>query len=187
MRHIEFYRRLMPVLLISGVLLLVAGGCRKKTAPPPPKPEPAPATTGNTAREGGGHDNAEIEWVTDWDKAKQTAQQQNKDLLIDFSGSDWCGWCKRLDAEVFKKPEFAAAGKDFVFVLIDFPSDKSKQSDELQAQNKKLAEEFKVKGFPTIFLTGSDGKPYAQTGYQEGGPAAYLEHLEELKKQKTAP
>lgn len=158
---------------LLGVFILLPSGCDKKTN----------AQVSPTAVGGGQADEA-IVWLTDWEKAKQTAAAQNKDLLIDFAGSDWCGWCKKLDAEVFKKPEFAPAADDFVFVLVDFPNDKSRQSAELQQQNEQLAKEFEVKYFPTVYLAGADGKPYAKTGYVDGGPKAYLEHLEELKNQK---
>lgn len=73
------------------------------------------------------------------------------------------------------------AGKDFVLVLIDFPSDKSGQSAHIQQQNKQLEKQFKIEGFPTVFLTDADGRPYAQTGYLEGGVQTYLEHLGQLK------
>lgn len=164
-------------------LVLPLSGCRKKTTPPAAQKPTAEASESgaNSAQAGGGH----IDWMTDWDKAKQTAQAEGKDLLIDFSGSDWCYWCKKLDAEVFMHSAFIdTAVKDFVFVLVDFPRDKSNQSETVQKQNERLSEEFGVQGFPTVYLAGPDGKPYAQTGYLEGGPAAYLAHLEELKKQK---
>jgi thioredoxin-related protein len=165
-------------ILLSAVLIafvLLPAGCDKKANT---------QTVAASAAAGGGHQDSGIEWLTDWEKAKQTAAAENKDLLIDFSGSDWCGWCKKLDAEVFTKPEFAAVSEDFILVLVDFPNDKSGQSEQLQQQNERLSKEFELEYFPTIFLADSEGKPYAKTGYVEGGPKAYLQHLEELKKQK---
>lgn len=161
------------------LFILLSTGCDKKTN--------VQVEVAADPAAGGGHAEGRIEWVTDWEKAKRTAAAENKDLLIDFAGSDWCYWCKKLDSEVFTKPEFAAAANDFVFVLVDFPNDKSGQSAALQEQNDQLGREFGVRGFPTIFLAGADGTPYAQTGYRDGGPAAYLEHLEDLKKQKITP
>ena len=129
-----------------------------------------------------------VEWMTDFEKAKQTAQAQGKDLMLNFAGSDWCYWCQRLDKEVFSKAEFLEkAGKDLVFVLIDFPNDTSGQSDQVQQQNEKLAEQFGVEVFPTVFLADASGKSYAKTGYLEGGVKAYLEHLKELRSQRTIP
>ena len=129
-----------------------------------------------------------VEWMTDFEKAKQTAQAQGKDLMLNFAGSDWCYWCQRLDKEVFSKTSFLEkAGKDFVFVLVDFPNDTSGQSEQVQQQNEKLMEQFGVEGFPTVFLADAGGKSYVQTGYLEGGVKAYLEHLKELRNQRTTP
>lgn len=126
-------------------------------------------------------------WVQDFAKAKEQAAKEGKDLLIDFTGSDWCIWCKRLDKEVFAEAAFAdEAPKSFVLVKLDFPSDESLVTAEIKAQNEKLKEQYAVEGFPTVFLTDAEGKPYAQTGYQKGGASKYMEHLAELKAAKTA-
>lgn len=126
-------------------------------------------------------------WLMDFEKAKALAQAQDKDLLINFAGSDWCYWCQRLEREVFSKPAFVqAAGGRFVFVLVDFPQDKSQQSAELQQQNERLAQRFGVKAFPTVVLADAGGRPYAQTGYREGGAQAYLQHLTVLQ-ERAAP
>lgn len=128
---------------------------------------------------------ADGEWLENFEAAKAKAAKEGKDLLIDFTGSDWCGWCIKLKDEVFKKEEFIKeAQKNFVFVELDFPRGK-KQSDEIKAQNEKLQAQFAIQGFPTIVLTDAKGLPYAKTGYQPGGPAGYLKHLGELKGQKA--
>ncbi len=121
-------------------------------------------------------------WVTDFEKAKQTAATEGKDLLIDFTGSDWCGWCIKLRKEVFDLDAFKTAGpKNFVLVEIDFPQNKSKLSKETQEQNAKLQTQFGIQGFPSILLADAQGRPYAKTGYQPGGPEKYLPHLDELR------
>ena len=119
-------------------------------------------------------------WLTDFELAKQQATAENKTILMDFTGSDWCGWCIRLHEEVFSLPEFKDYAKENLVLLeLDFP--RSKQlSPDLVAQNEKLQEEFKVQGFPTILLLDGEGRPFGRTGYQEGGPTAYIEHLSEL-------
>jgi thioredoxin-related protein len=120
-------------------------------------------------------------WETDFEKAKAKAKAENKHLLLDFSGSDWCGWCIKLDKEVFSKKEFKAYAKDnLVLVLADFPRDKSTQSDDLKKQNEKLMEEFGVRGFPSVFILSPEGKNIAKTGYKDGGPEAYVEHIKQL-------
>ncbi len=126
------------------------------------------------------------QWMTDYAAAKAKAAEEGKDLLLDFTGSDWCIWCQRLDSEVFSKAEFQeAAPKHYILVKLDFPNDKSGQSEAEIAQNEKLMEEFGVGGFPTIFLVDQQGRPYAQTGYQEGGAPKYVEHLATLQQTKT--
>ena len=122
-------------------------------------------------------------WTDDFDAAKEKAAREGKLLLVDFSGSDWCGWCKKLDSEVFAKPEFVeAAEKDFVLVMIDSPHDKSKLSEKAKKQNPKLTKEYGIHGFPTVLIMDSTGKRLRKTGYRRGGPEAYLKELASLKK-----
>lgn len=126
-------------------------------------------------------------WVTDMNAAKQQAAKEGKDLLVDFTGSDWCGWCKKLVAEVFSQDAFKAGVKDsFVLVELDFPRDKTKITEEALAANKELAEKYSVQGYPTIMLCDAQGRPYAKTGYQAGGPEAYVKHLNELRDTRVA-
>ncbi len=125
-------------------------------------------------------------WVSDFEQAKATAAKEGKDLLIDFTGSDWCGWCIKLRKEVFDLDAFKTVGpKNFVLVEIDFPQNKSKLSKETQEQNTKLQTQFGIQGFPSIVLADAQGRPYAQTGYQPGGPEKYLPHLDELRAVKA--
>ena len=125
------------------------------------------------------------EWMTDFEAAKAKAAKENKDLLVDFTGSDWCGWCIKLVDEVFKHDSFKKGVADkFILVELDFPRDKSKLSEAIQKQNETLQKEYGVRGFPTILLMDAKGRPFAQTGYQAGGPEKYLEHLDELRKKR---
>jgi thioredoxin-related protein len=125
------------------------------------------------------------DWIENFEEAKAKAAKEGKDLLIDFTGSDWCGWCIKLKEEVFDKDAFLKeAKKNYIFVELDFPRGKA-QSPEIKAQNEKLQGQFAIQGFPTIVLTDAKGLPYAKTGYQPGGPEAYLKHLGELKGQKA--
>lgn len=125
-------------------------------------------------------------WETDFAAAQKKASAEKKDLLVDFTGSDWCHWCIKLDEEVFQKDAFKKGVADkFILVELDYPQDKSKQSEALQKQNAELQEKYSIQGFPTILLLDSKGRPFAQTGYQEGGPEKYLTHLDELLKIRT--
>jgi thioredoxin-related protein len=129
---------------------------------------------------------ADEAWLTNFEAAKKAAAEQKKDLLIDFTGSDWCSWCKKLDKEVFAENAFKTeAGKKFIFVSLDFPQLK-KQSDSEKAQNGKLQTDFAVEGFPTVFLADAEGRPYARTGYQAGGPESYLKHLDSFSAGRAA-
>jgi thioredoxin-related protein len=120
-------------------------------------------------------------WTSDFEAAKKQAASEKKDLLLDFTGSDWCGWCIKLNKEVFQEEAFKTGVKDkLVLVELDFPKDTSKLSDDTKAQNDKLRDAFKIKGYPSILLCDATGKPYAKTGYQPGGPEKYLTHLNEL-------
>lgn len=125
-------------------------------------------------------------WSIDFEAAKKQAAAEKKDLLVDFTGSDWCGWCIKLNEEVFQKDEFKKGVKDkYVLVELDFPEDDSKLSEATKKQNGELQEKLGIDGFPTILLCDASGKPYAKTGYQEGGPEKYLTHLETLQKHKA--
>ena len=128
---------------------------------------------------------AELTWLTDLDAAKAKGVKENKPLLVDFTGSDWCPPCIQLHKVVFESAEFAAVASKYVLVELDYPR-KTPQAPELKAKNKALSEKFGIEGFPTILLLDANGEPFAQTGYQAGGPVKYLAHLAELMKDNTS-
>ena len=119
-------------------------------------------------------------WETDFEHAQKLASESGKYMLLDFTGSDWCGWCIRLKDEVFSKKSFLAYAKEkLVLVQVDFPRKKA-QSKELKEQNRALASKYGIRGYPTIIILSPTGDFIQQTGYQAGGAEAYVEHLEEL-------
>ncbi len=121
-------------------------------------------------------------WLTDFAQAKKTAAETQRPVLVDFSGSDWCGWCIKLDQEVFSQAAFKAyAASNLVLLLADYPR-KKEQPAELKKQNEGLAETYAIRGFPTILLLDAAGKELARTGYRAGGAEAYVEHLKQLLK-----
>ncbi len=125
---------------------------------------------------------AEPSWETDYRKAQEQAKTGNKLVLLDFTGSDWCGWCIKLDREVFSKPEFKDyANKNLVLVEIDFPRAKA-QAGSLKKQNEELASQYGIQGFPTIVVLNGQGKKVGELGYMEGGPSAFIAELEKLRK-----
>src|SRR5882762_6044671 len=93
---------------------------------------------------------ADAKWYYDVPQAQAVAKKENKFVLLDFTGSDWCGWCKKLKGEVFDQPEFAPfANANLVMVEVDFPRQKPLSAAQRQA-NQKLAELYGVEGYPTI-------------------------------------
>jgi len=125
---------------------------------------------------------ADSSWLTSVPDAKAQAKKENKLVLLDFTGSDWCGWCKKLDAETFSKPAFADyAKKNLVLVEVDFPHAKALSAD-LKAANKALKEKYEVTGFPTLVVMKADGTVvWKQVGYLKGGPSAMIAKLDEAK------
>ncbi len=124
-----------------------------------------------------------MEWLTDYNEARKLAAEENKILFLSFSGSDWCGWCIKLDREVLETPEFRGwAAKNAILVKIDFPTG-IPQSAAQKSHNEALARYYGVEGFPTVVLAGTDGREIARTGYRDGGAAAYVKHLEQIRKQ----
>ncbi len=122
-------------------------------------------------------------WLTDYKQAQQQAKANNKILLLDFTGSDWCGWCKKFDREVLLKPEFKDFARDnLVVVELDFPRGKP-QTAELRKQNRELAQKYEIVGFPTIVVLSADGQElWRYPGYFPDGPAAFIAELQKLRK-----
>jgi protein disulfide-isomerase len=150
-------------LLAAGVIAAFALGCHPKTQM-------------ETATD-------KFEWLTDYKQAQQEAKAQNKPLLIEFTGSDWCPPCILMKKEVFTSPEFQSyAAKNFILLEVDFPRGKE-QARELAAQNMELAQKFGVEGFPCIVLLGSDGSKLAErVGYNSGSPVVFIAWLEKMRK-----
>jgi len=122
-------------------------------------------------------------WQTDYKAALAQAAKENKPVLLDFTGSDWCGWCIKLDKETFSQPEFKTfAEKNLVLVTVDFPRNAT-QSADVKKQNGELQKKFGVDGFPTLVLLDSKGKEIARNpGYLAGGPKAFIDWVEKSAK-----
>ena len=132
---------------------------------------------------------AELTWLTDLDEAKKVAMKENKKLLVDFTGSDWCGYCIKLHKEVFDTPEFEKFAKDYVLVELDFPKRKEQPAAE-KAKNQASQKKYGVNGFPTVIIMNTSGKVLNRAeGYSpDSGPSAYLPQLgaPAAKKPRTA-
>ena len=124
-------------------------------------------------------------WLTNFEKAKKIAVKKNMLILADFTGSDWCPWCVKLDKEVFSQKAFKdyVKGK-FVLLKLDFPRRKTLSAD-LKAQNNKLAKKYGIGGFPTILILDAKGAKIAQGGYMQGGPDAFIGFLKQVRAKVT--
>jgi protein disulfide-isomerase len=124
---------------------------------------------------------AAADWQTDYARALETAKAQNKQVLLDFTGSDWCGPCIEFKKRVFARPEFRSyADKNLILVEVDYPQRK-KQSAELKKQNEKLAKQYGIdeKGYPTVVLLDPAGKIVREfTGYDGETPASLIAWIE---------
>jgi len=124
----------------------------------------------------------ETQWATYQPKAVETAKAQQKLVLLNFTGSDWCPWCIKLDKEVFDTPEFKKyAAANLVLVEVDFPNHKP-QPAAVEKANRELQEKYNIDEFPTVLVLNGDGKTVGKLGYQEGGPTKFIAALEKLKK-----
>jgi protein disulfide-isomerase len=121
-------------------------------------------------------------WSSDYAASVADAKAQKKYLLLDFTGSDWCGYCMQLDKEVFTTPEFRAfALQNFVCVTVDFPHGKTLPA-ALGQQNSELSKKYGIEGFPTLIVTDTDGKELGRlVGYDPGsGPKVEIKKLEKI-------
>ena len=134
----------------------------------------------------------ELTWHTDMSKATDISIKENKPMFLFFTGSDWCGWCIRLQKEVFKTPEFVKWAKDnVVLVELDFPR-KNNQTDAVKMQNAQLQQQLQVRGYPTVWFVSAvkttDAKvnltTLGSTGYVAGGPQVWLDGANQIIKKK---
>jgi len=126
---------------------------------------------------------ADPDWQTDYKKAQGEAKTNNKLLLVNFTGSDWCGYCILFDKEILSQPQFKDyAKKNLVLLEVDFPRRKA-QPVETRKQNQELAAQYQIEGFPTVVVLNGSGKPvWRFDGYFPDGPEAFIAELEKLRK-----
>ena len=162
------------ILIFALLLLLFLPACSKE--------KESENTTGSVIVE-----KYQLEWYTKLEKALEVAKIENKSVLINFTGSDWCGWCFKIRDEILVKEEFREFAKEsLILVELDFPR-KIKQSDETKAYNRKIMNRFNIEGFPSIVILDADGNKLSgkndrgqivdKTGYQYGGAEKYVNHI----------
>jgi thioredoxin-related protein len=123
-------------------------------------------------------------WTTNYPAALAQAKTEHKLVLLDFTGSDWCGYCKLLDKEVLDQPAFNDyAEKNYVLVTLDYPH-QTELPAETKKQNDDLAQKFGIQGFPTLIVVDPEGKELGrQEGYNPGsGTDAVVGKLKSFQK-----
>jgi thioredoxin-related protein len=127
---------------------------------------------------------SDLNWSADFSRALVQARADDKMVLLDFTGSDWCPWCIKFDHDVLSTDQFAAyAQNKLELVLVDFPRH-NPQSDVLKQANRALAKRYNVNGFPTFVLVNYAGNELGrQVGYGKGEPGAFISELEKFSKQ----
>ena len=143
------------------------------------QPAPRPPADESVAQPASAAQTSELSRNTALSTALNQARSENKMVLLDFTGSDWCGWCIKFDKDVLSTDKFAGYAKSkLVLVRLDFPHHKE-QDAALKQANEQLSKRFGVDGFPTFVLLNSAGKElWRQVGYAEGGPDAFIAELD---------
>jgi len=129
------------------------------------------------------------EWTMDLEAAKAYASEHQLPVLLNFSGSDWCGWCQLMEEQVFSRPEWKNyAVSNLVMVLIDFPQDVSLVPEKYAARNAALQVEFEVEGFPSFIVLDDDGttKLGRLAAGEEKTPESFQSELETLFRYRKA-
>lgn len=120
-------------------------------------------------------------WLTDWEAAKAKSKAENKPILINLTGSDWCGWCIKIEKDIFSQKAFKEyAAANLILMEADFPK-KKEQPAELKKQNAALEKEYLDGGYPTVYLLDAEGKKLSEDlGVLKGGSDAFIAKLKEL-------
>ena len=137
-------------LTLLTVAALCACGIAADDEKNPPKANHKPALEG--AEPG--------KWTQDYDAALKVAAEKGLPLMLNFTGSDWCGWCKVMDKNVFadEKDWGAYAKENLMLVTLDFPRDKTIVPKKWVSRNKELQAKFGVRGYPSYIVLDNDGE-----------------------------
>lgn len=154
-------KKLIVTLLALAACWGVAGAGETKPATPP----------AGTVEFGG------LKWYTTIDGARKAAAEKHKHILMLFTGSDWCPYCKKLDAEIITSKEFKSWSAKVVLYLADAKGGPSKISPE----GAKLMTEYDASGFPTVVFSDAKGRKTGKTGYTGAKPADYCRMLDRMR------
>jgi thioredoxin-related protein len=165
----------MKFIRVVSLFAVFAASLLWAACSPPPEVGAAANFTGPEENESA----QPAEWLHDYEQALSWAAEQNRPVLLNFTGSDWCPPCMRLKSEVFDDAIFARyASAGLVLVELDYPRS-VEQSDELIEQNQSLQQRYRIEGFPTLIVLDSEGKELRRhVGYMPGGTRAFVRWLE---------
>jgi protein disulfide-isomerase len=151
------------------LFLLLCGASFQACSQTPTPTKPAATTTAAAEQpKPAPYASAKAGWLVDLDEAYAISEKSGKPILANFTGSDWCGWCKKLDADVFSKPAFKEwADKNVVLLELDFPR-RFKIPQKNAQQNAGMAQALGITGYPTVWVLDLD-KDAANGQYQVKG------------------
>lgn len=131
---------------------------------------------------------AAAEWRTDFEAAKTEAKKDGKIIVMNFTGSDWCGFCIKMKKDALDMKAFTDyAAKNAVLVEVDFPSRKKLPAAQQKA-NEALRKKYEVEGYPTFVFADATGKEVGRhVGYLQGGPLAFIDRMEKAKAKARTP
>ena len=153
------------------VIILFSSGCAKSSLKSLFRFDSEEAAESFTA------DYDHVEWHESIVLAMRESAQTGKPILADFTGSDWCHWCKKLDQDVFETKTFKKWSRQNVVLLeLDYPQNDSQRSD-IKLQNEELAKRYNVEAYPTVLLLNSNGEVLGRLGYQ-ADPDAWIASAE---------
>ena len=125
------------------------------------------------------------DWKLDFDEAKLLANEENKNIIIVFSGSDWCAPCIKLDRNIWQSEAFKKeANANWIIIKADFPRKKANQLEDSQTEkNRKLAEKYNVEGsFPLVVILDKSGKILGKMGFKNVSSEEYVKMIQEIEK-----
>ena len=125
------------------------------------------------------------DWQTDFEEAKKIATEQDKNIIIVFSGSDWCAPCIKLDKNIWQSEAFKKeATEEWVLVKANFPRKKANElSKEQTEHNRKLAEKYNIEGsFPLVVILDKNGKVLGKMGFKNVSPEEYIKMIHAFEK-----
>lgn len=165
---------LLAIGLMTGISSLAAATAEAESTRPAELSSAGTPVGETTTDQPAGLDGS---WIVDFEQAKRLAAKHDVPILADFTGSDWCGWCIKLNKEVFDTEAFQQWATDRIVLLkLDFPMRKE-QDQAIAKQNQGLQSKYQVRGYPTILLLDQEGQVLRRGGYAPGGFKAWVASL----------